>query len=406
MLLILLIFLVQCSFISPFRHFSTRGCAPLHICSYRRQGMRATSKLSMLDKPVSGLRKPNVFNQFTHPQRKMHAIKSFFKTELPMLQYLWPKDNMKFKVYLVFSMVFMFLGKWFNLRVPFVLQSAIDSLSPSSSLAKSMLSSSTFQYICLYGVYRALSVLCTEIKTCLFTHVSQTVLQQFACQIFAHLHSLDSNFHLNNPSGVISVAYVRAIRGLQTLLFQIVFSITPTILEFIMVSTVLYRRFGGMFAYITLCTCVCYILYTIFMTEYRVKLRTELVEVDNQRNAYLIDTLVNHEIVKLFTQSAAEQKRYKTILDKLCTLNILSTYSVGGLNVGQGALFSFGLVCSLLYAAHRVQAGKMTMGDVVAVNGLLLQLSVPFNFIGYTCKLLDSVAFATSFGSCFSLINA
>eukprot|EP01031_Cornospumella_fuschlensis_P027248 gene27248-32918_t len=134
-------------------------------------------------------------------------------------------------------MVFLFLGKWFNLRVPFVLQKAIDSLSTSAPLSQSFLSSSTFQCICLYGVYRAVSVLCTEIKTCLFTHVSQTVLQQFASQIFAHLHSLDSNFHLNNPSGVISVAYVRAIRGLQTLLFQIVFSVTPTILELAMVST-------------------------------------------------------------------------------------------------------------------------------------------------------------------------
>jgi ABC-type transport system involved in Fe-S cluster assembly fused permease/ATPase subunit len=34
----------------------------------------------------------------------------------------------------------------------------------------------------------------------------------------------------------------------------------------------------------------------------------------------------------------------------------------------------------------------MSVGEVVAINGLLLQLSVPFNFIGYTYQELRQVS--------------
>jgi ABC-type multidrug transport system fused ATPase/permease subunit len=345
---------------------------------------------------------------------KIFEMKEFFANQLPMLQYLWPKDSLRLRIFLVISMVFMFMGKWLNVKVPFMLQRAIDAVS--ASVAKGAVSSGTAAVagagaasqtsvarslgllvggstgaaaaLALYGAARAMSVVCAEAKTCLFTHVSQNVLRKFASNIFSHLHSLNSDFHLETPSGVISVAYVRAVRGFQTMLFQIVFSVAPTLLELAMVSNVLYRRCGPVFTGVTLLTFMAYLLFTVWITQWRINIRKELVDVDNTRNGFFIDSILNHEVVKYFTNERRETERYDRYLTRIQELSIEATYAIAVLNLGQAALFCAGLTTSLLIALHKVNKGLMSVGDLVAVNSMLLQLSIPFNFMGYTYQEL------------------
>lgn len=329
---------------------------------------------------------------FTVAKAKFTNFIDFFNVQLPMLQYLWPRDNLRLRIFLIFSMVFMFLGKWFNVKVPFILQRAIDTASKASAAggtatgALSVGANSAAAAIVFYGVSRALSVTCSEIKTCLFAHVSQNVLRKFANNIFSHLHSLDSEFHLQTPSGVISVAYVRAVRGFQTMLFQLVFSVLPTMLELALVSNILYKRCGSVFAGVTLATFSVYLAFTVWITQWRIDIRKELVDVDNKRNGFFIDSILNHEVVKLFTNEKRETTRFDGYLEKIQDLSIESTYAIAVLNLGQAAMFCVGLTTSLLIAAKRVGAGTMSVGDLVAVNSMLLQLSIPFNFMGFTCK--------------------
>jgi ATP-binding cassette subfamily B protein len=141
-----------------------------------------------------------------------------------------------------------------------------------------------------------------------------------------------------------------------------------------------------MFSTITLTTFTLYLLFTVWITQRRVKLRQELVDVDNARNAYFIDSILNHEVVKYFTSEEKESKKFDSYLFKIQKLNIDSTYAIALLNLGQTTMFCTGLTISLLIALKRVQTGLMSVGDLVAVNSMLLQLSIPFNFMGYTCK--------------------
>jgi ABC-type transport system involved in Fe-S cluster assembly fused permease/ATPase subunit len=308
--------------------------------------------------------------------------------ELPMLQYLWPSDNLQLKVFLILSMIFMFLGKWLNVKVPFMLQSAIDAITTDVNMRNNQIAKGASLTLFFYGFSRALSVVFSEIKTVLFAHVSQNVLKKFASQIFSHLHQLDSEFHLNNPSGVISVSYVRAVRGFQTFLFQIVFSVLPTALELYLVSSVLFRKCGAIFSAITISSFSIYIAFTIWITQWRVRIRNELVDIDNARNGYFIDSILNHEVVKLFTNEAREQLKFNNYLTRIQELSIETTYAIAVLNLGQAIMFASGLTLSLLTALKRVGAGTLSVGDLVAVNSMLLQLSVPFNFIGYTYQEL------------------
>jgi len=331
------------------------------------------------------------------PGEYKKKVDNFFHTQVPMLKYIWPRDSPKLKFYLVASLCFMVLGKWFNTKVPFILQRAIDGIpatvqgSTSSALQTSGISVALA--ILAYGIARAAAVFCEELKTCLFTNVSQSVLRKFAYQIFTHLHTLGTDFHLQTPSGVISVAYVRAVRGFQQLMFQLIFSVLPVTLELGMVANILYRKFSPTFAAITLTTFASYIMFTVFITQWRVSLRRQIVEVDNTRNGFFIDSLLNQEVVKLFNNEKQEIKRFDGYLARMERLNIQSTYAVALLNLGQAVLFCAGLTTSLLVGLKKVQRGEMSVGDLVAVNSMLLQLAIPFDFIGYTCKLL-----------CFSLL--
>jgi hypothetical protein len=335
----------------------------------------------------------SIQNVINWPKQQINRFQHFFATQLPMFRYLWPKDNPSIRVYLVLSMIFMYIGNWFNLKVPFILQNAVDTITKinlnnqntPAELLWEILKPIQWGFV-FYGLTRAVAVICAEIKASFFAHVSQTVLKQFAYQIFVHLHALDSAFHLTTPSGVISVAYVRAVRGFQTMLLEIVFSIAPTLLDLAMVSSILYKRFGFVFSSITLTTFMLYFIFTIWMTQWRVKIRQDLVDVDNLRNGFLIDSILNHEIVKLFSNEKREISRFDSYLGKIKKLSIDCTYLIALLNIGQALLFSGGLTVSLLLALREVTRGRMTIGDVIAVNAMLLQLAIPFNNMGYTCK--------------------
>jgi hypothetical protein len=350
-----------------------------------------------------------LFNPTSAHLKKTNPVKSFLSSQAPLLSYLWPKDDPSLRYYLFVSFIFLYIGNYCSLKVPFILQEAIDSLtnlhyatstaagsasSPSlASISSFLLSSEAMKHIqkafVWYGIMRVIGVAFTELKTCYFSHVTQSILRKFAYQTFVHLHSLDSTFHLTTPSGVISVAYVRAVRGFQCLLLEIVFSIAPIIMDLSMVSMILYRKFGGLFSFITLVTFLFYLLFTVYMTSFRVKLRQSLVDTDNARNGFFIDSILNHEVVKLFTNEKHEITKFDNYLEKIQHLSIDCTSLIAKLNVGQSFLFSTGLSLSMLLALRQVMNVKMTVGDLIAVNGMLLQLAIPFNNLGYTCKNIE-----------------
>eukprot|EP00613_Pedinella_sp_CCMP2098_P071695 CAMPEP_0171920786 /NCGR_PEP_ID=MMETSP0993-20121228/19555_1 /TAXON_ID=483369 /ORGANISM="non described non described, Strain CCMP2098" /LENGTH=736 /DNA_ID=CAMNT_0012557923 /DNA_START=9 /DNA_END=2215 /DNA_ORIENTATION=+ len=291
-----------------------------------------------------------------------------------MAAYLWPKGDRRTKSLLMASLSFLFVGKLLNAQVPFILQRAVDSSGSTLPLG----------LFFLYGMSRVATVAFNELKTATFAHVSQRALRRFSNSIFSHLHVLDASFHNANPSGLLSVAYVRGVRGFQAVLFQLVFAVVPTILELGITAAVLTRRCGPKYALATLATFVSYCAFTSGMTEWRMRIRRKLVAVDNDRNAYFVDAMANSETVKLFANEKHELNRFDGYLGQIQALNIQNTYAIAVLNVGQAVIFSAGLTAVMLFTAIEVKAGLMSIGNIVAVNGLLLQLQQPFNFIGYT----------------------
>ena len=150
----------------------------------------------------------------------------------------------------------------------------------------------------------------------------------------------------------------------------------------------LFKRCGLVFSGITFATFSIYLAFTLWITQWRVRVREDLVSVDNARNGFFIDSILNQETVKLYTQEKKEGKKFDSFLSDLQRLQIESTYAIAALNFGQALIFCSGLTISLLIALQRVSSGLMSVGDLIAVNASLLQLSIPFNFIGYTYQEL------------------
>jgi ABC-type transport system involved in Fe-S cluster assembly fused permease/ATPase subunit len=300
-----------------------------------------------------------------------------------MAAYMWPRGDYRTKGLLLSSLTFLVVGKLLNAQVPFVLQRAVDRFSSGGCVA-AVGGAASLSLFFVYGLSRVVTVLLNELKTVTFAHISQSALRRFSNTIFGHLHVLDNRFHHDNPSGLLSVAYVRGVRGFQAILFQLVFAVVPTMAELIITATVLTRRCGSKYALATLATFVTYCSYTSLITEWRMKIRRALVDVDNSRNAYFVDSMANSETVKLFSNEAHEAAKFDRFLGAIHFYNLRNTYAIALLNVGQAAIFSLGLTLVMFFTAAEVAAGRMTVGNIVAVNGLLLQLQQPFNFIGYT----------------------
>jgi ATP-binding cassette subfamily B protein len=203
-----------------------------------------------------------------------------------------------------------------------------------------------------------------------------------ALQTFRHLHRLSLRFHLDRQTGGLSRAIERGAKGIEFLLFFVLFNVLPTLLEIALVCAILWRLYDVWFAVVTFVTIAGYIGYTLFVTEWRIKFRRHMNESDSEANTKAIDSLLNYETVKYFGNEEHEARRYDVALQRYEKAAIKTRVSLSLLNVGQAAIIAVGVTAMMGMAGAGVAQGRMTIGDFVLVNAYLLQLYLPLNFLG------------------------
>jgi ATP-binding cassette subfamily B protein len=233
-----------------------------------------------------------------------------------------------------------------------------------------------------YGLLRFSSSLFTELRELFFARVTQHAVRQIALEVFQHLHALSLRFHLGRQTGGVSRDIERGTRAIQSLVSFSLYSIVPTLFEFLLVLGYFAYNYDIWFAGITLSALVIYIIFTIYVTEWRTHLRRTMNDMDSRANQKAIDSLLNFETVKYFGNEAFEAKRYDENLLRYQAAAIKSQKSLSLLNVGQQAIIATGLVLILWRATLGVADGSMTLGDLVLVNTLMIQLYIPLNFLG------------------------
>jgi len=289
-----------------------------------------------------------------------------------LLPYLW-----EYKWRVLVALSFLASAKLANVGVPLVLKSVVDALSPAQQVLALPLA-----LLVSYGALRLSTVLFAELRDVVFVRVTQRAIRRVALTVFRHLHSLSLRFHLERQTGGVSRDIERGTRGISTLLSYMLFSIIPVILEFSLVAVVLLTKFDWRFAAVTFSAVAIYLFFTVSVTEWRMEFRRQANELDSTANTRAIDSLLNYETVKYFNNEEYEARRYDDNLQKYESAAVRNEVSLGLLNVGQSCVIAIAVTLLMILAAEGVVDKTLTLGDLVLINGLLIQLYIPLNFLG------------------------
>jgi ATP-binding cassette, subfamily B, heavy metal transporter len=292
-----------------------------------------------------------------------------------LLPYLWA-----FKFRVSIALACLISAKIANLGVPILLKSLIDSLSLSSPIHALLVVPTAL--IIAYGLLRLSASLFTELRELLFSRVTESAVRTVALQVFEHLHALSLRFHLSRQTGGMTRDIERGTKGIQSLISYSLYSILPTIVELTLVLGYFVWAYNYLFAVVTFGALVLYVIFTIFVTEWRTQYRRKMNELDSKANQRAIDSLINFETVKYFGNEQYEASRYDENLRRYREAAIKSQRSLAFLNAGQQTIIALGLIIILWLATNEVVHGSMTIGDLVLVNVLMIQLYIPLNFLG------------------------
>jgi ATP-binding cassette subfamily B protein len=268
-------------------------------------------------------------------------------------------------------------AKLANLGVPLVMKQIVDALDTRQAPLVLPVA-----LLVMYGVLRLSTTLFAELRDIVFVRVAKRAIRRVALEVFRHLHSLSLRFHLERQTGGVSRDIERGTRGISSLLSYMLFSIIPVVLEFGLVAAVLLAKFDWRFPAVTFAAVAVYIAFTIVVTEWRMDIRRRANEFDSRANTRAVDSLLNYETVKYFNNEEFEARRYDEHLRQYEAAEVRNEASLGLLNIGQSLIIATAVTLLMLLAADGVVAGALTLGDLVLVNGLLIQLYIPLNFLG------------------------
>ena len=300
------------------------------------------------------------------------------KTLRHLLPYLWPRGRADLKLRVLLALVFLVVAKAANVTVPVLLREAVDSLG----VADASFVVVPLAVLIAYGLARVMALGFGELRDALFAKVAQHAIRRIALATFRHLHALSLRFHLDRQTGALSRAIDRGVKGVEFLLFFVLFSVLPTLIEIGLVSGILWFMFDWRFAAVTFVMILGFVGLTFSITEWRIRLRRAMNAADNDAGTKVVDSLINYETVKYFGNEEHEAQRFDGAMRDYERAAVKSRTSLSLLNTSQAAVVAFGITAIMVMAAQGIAAGTMTLGDFVMVNAYLIQIAMPLNFLG------------------------
>src|SRR5690554_580469 len=282
--------------------------------------------------------------------------------------YLWPQGENGIKARVVAALLLLLIAKLIAVSTPLFYRAAVDALAPSEAGAGWLVGVGAIGLTVAYGVTRLLNVGFQQLRDAVFAVVGQRALRKLALETFTHIHQLSLSYHLTRKTGGLSRIIERGVKGVDFLLRFLLFSIGPLVLELALIAAILVVLFDARYLGAIVVTIALYVWFTFKVTEWRVKIRREMNEQDTDANQKAIDSLLNFETVKYFNAEAREAERYDGAMARYEKAALKTAYTLSGLNFGQTAIITTGLVVVMVMAAVGVEQGHLSVGDFVMVN--------------------------------------
>ncbi len=291
---------------------------------------------------------------------------------------LWPADKPDLRWRVVVSVLLLVLAKGATLLIPFVYREAVDSLTPGQTA----IVAAPVMLVFAYGVTRFLGTGLQQLRDMVFAKVGQHALRNLGLRVFRHVHRLSLGYHIGRKTGALSRVIDRGIKAIDFLLRYLLFSIVPLGIEMLVVAGIFWVEFGVWYAVTLLATIVAYTVFTFKVTEWRVSIRKEMNDQDQDAFQKAVDSLLNYETVKYFSAEGRETERYDGAMAAYQTAAVRTQTSLALLNAGQALILTAATVAVMVMAAREVMAGGMSVGSFVMVNTFMIQITVPLNFLG------------------------
>jgi len=302
--------------------------------------------------------------------------------------YIWPADRDDLKLRVGFSMVLLLLAKLATIAVPFTFKWATDALTGQGSAPVAPSSWLTWVFaapilmVVAYGGMRILMAVLTQTRDGIFAKVAMNAVRRLAYRTFEHMHQLSLRFHLERKTGGLTRVLERGRNAIETIVRMLIMQLLPTIIELALVVAVLLYQFDWRYVAVIVATVACYMLYTYLATEWRINIRRRMNDSDTEANVKAIDSLLNYETVKYFVAEEREARRYDRSMARYEEASVKAYVSLAVLNAGQAAIFTTGLAAVMVMCAYGIKDGSYTVGDLVMLNTMMIQLYQPLNFMG------------------------
>ena len=304
---------------------------------------------------------------------RIHSDRRDWHNLRGMLPYLW-----EFRGRALLALVCLIAAKVANVGVPLVLRDIVDAFEATPNQVLVL----PISLLVAYGALKLSSSLFNELRDVVFARVRYRAMRRLSTKVLDHLHRLSLRYHLGRQSGAISRDLERGTRSVSTILNYVAFSVLPVLVEFTLVAVILLKQYSPAFALVVFGTVAVYFTFTFAITEWRMDYRHRMNRLDSEANNQAFDSLINYETVKYFGNERMELERYDGTLAEWEEMAVKSQTSMSLLNFGQGAIIAIGVTLIMAFAAKGVVQGEMSVGDLVLVNALMLQLFIPLGFLG------------------------
>ncbi len=298
---------------------------------------------------------------------------------------MWPKERGDLRNRVVWATLFMVIAKVLTLLIPYTFKWATDALNGKiiTGVALPAILLGPLAMVVAYNLARIISTGFNQLRDALFASVGQYAVRKLAYRTFVHMHDLSLRFHLERRTGGLSRVIERGTKGIETIVRFTILNTLPTILEFGLTAAVLGLSYSWLYVLVVAATVALYTWFTIWASDWRIGIRKEMNASDTDANTKAIDSLLNFETVKYFGNERMEASRYDASMARYESAATKTWTSLGWLNFGQGVIFAIGMAIMMAMSAYDVSIGKQSIGDFVLINTLLMQLSIPLNFIGF-----------------------
>lgn len=309
----------------------------------------------------------------------------FFTTFKALWPYLWPAERSDLRGRVVAAFALMLCGRLILMGVPFTFKWVTDALAGTRSGVENWLPwlvGAPLALTVLYGFARVGSAAFVQLRDAIFAPVFMHAVRTLALQTFGHLHHLSLRFHLERKTGGLTRVLERGRNGIEEMVRLGLNQLVPVIIEVALIIAVLLALFDWRYVVVLVVMVTAYMTFTIKATEWRIAIRSAMNESDTDANAKAIDSLLNYETVKYFGAEARETARYDVAMARYERNSIKAYTSLAWLNFGQAGIFAVGLTLSMVMAVRGFQSGTNTVGDLILINSMLIQLYIPLNFMG------------------------